>query len=568
MKKILIAFMVFSFLSVASNASKIEEKIIEVSGIGLNEQDAIDNALVRAVQQVNGQDINYKKESSLSSSVKSQNGVSERNLNEELSKKLSTQSKGFIKSWELISSRQYDEQSHKVEVRAVVNALKNPAHLNRTKIAVLQEGHISVDPVVQGKGKIILSIDLSGSMEPELPAVKQQLIKAIDASLASNLEVALMTWAGECDSPDLRSSGFTTDRNELVNMVNAMSAGGGTPLSNAVVAANNLDSSASVVLMSDGENGCKSTFANALNQIGNGTQISTIGFNIAAGSDAEKDLQAIASKTGGQYSLIVDASMLGTTFTSSVAKTPEAEKGTPYLAKKMTAMLVNSRKFAVMDRLNSVAIQSELSRAANSGNKDNHARLNQDVSPDYIVVLNTSEATDNSGRQLVDIEMNVIDYATTQIMFNRNEKVYLREQADSARGLRKIDLTLNKLYKQLIDKVAIPLVLSYSNGKAIIGQGSDYFRVGDTVSIERKGSMIIDPYTGDKLSAPLQAFAKGEVVNVTPTITEVKITQGSMKDISTDDYSMKQIVAKKLKKSLKQMKKEIKKKNEDFLNDI
>ncbi len=103
---------------------------------------------------------------------------------------------------------------------------------------------------------------------------------------------------------------------------------------------------------------------------------------------------------------------------------------------------------------------------------------------------------------------------------------------------------------------------------AYIGQGSDYFRKGDKVSIEKKEHMIFDPYTGDPLSAPLVSFAKGEVIRTSPTLTEVKILEGSLEKVDPEKFTQKQIVAVKQKRSVKAIKKSIRKKNEDFLDDI
>lgn len=186
--------------------------------------------------------------------------------------------------------------------------------------------------------------DLSGSMNGNgANSNKSKLQQAKDASKAtlnslrnnnSGIpdEVAVLGFSGGCTSdPTTVVSKFETDLALVESRIDAMGAGGGTPLAEAIAAsecklANHLaqtgQNKGKLIILSDGQATCQPIRPNGVynsgqlgqqivtvsaNQCG-GSNIQqpnikyyTIGFNIGAGSPAERDLQYLAQISGGKY---------------------------------------------------------------------------------------------------------------------------------------------------------------------------------------------------------------------------------------------------------------------------
>ncbi|HQU59976.1 MAG TPA: VWA domain-containing protein, partial [Saprospiraceae bacterium] len=184
--------------------------------------------------------------------------------------------------------------------------------------------------------------DLSGSMnEAGANSQKSKLQQAKDASrqtlnaLRSNPsglveEVAVLGFSGGCVADPTRVvSGFETDLSLVESRIDAMSAGGGTPLAEAIAAsecklaahlAQTGQDKGKLIILSDGQATCQPIRPNGAYNSGQlGQQIVTvsagqcgglqrpslkyytIGFNIAPGSPAERDLQYLAQISGGKY---------------------------------------------------------------------------------------------------------------------------------------------------------------------------------------------------------------------------------------------------------------------------
>ena len=194
------------------------------------------------------------------------------------------------------------------------------------------------------KASSLFLFDLSGSMnERGANSNKSKLQQAKDASkttlnsLTNNNsgikpEVGVLGFSGGCTSDPTRViSNFETNLSLVETKINAMGAGGGTPLAEAIAAsecklANHLaqtgQDKGKLIILSDGQATCQPIRPNGVYNSGQlGQQIVTvsanqcggankqqpnikyytIGFNIAAGSPAERDLQYLAQISGGKY---------------------------------------------------------------------------------------------------------------------------------------------------------------------------------------------------------------------------------------------------------------------------
>ena len=186
--------------------------------------------------------------------------------------------------------------------------------------------------------------DLSGSMNDNgggtIPKIEQakQASKTTLNGLVSNSQgvtnqVAVYGFSGGCTpDPTIEISPFTDDLISVDAKIDGMRAGGGTPLSNALRAAEckmaahlqkEGQQKGKLIILSDGQGSCGNIRPNGVynsaplqknrsvmidaSQCGGGgggqTAVSyyTVGFNIPPGSHAERDLQYLSQISGGKY---------------------------------------------------------------------------------------------------------------------------------------------------------------------------------------------------------------------------------------------------------------------------
>jgi len=188
--------------------------------------------------------------------------------------------------------------------------------------------------------------DLSGSMakagasgQPKIKEAEEAAKKSL-ATIRNNADqgiaqsVSIRTFSGGCPSPGTDPSRevieFTEDLNRIETIIDAIgSPGGGTPLKEAIEASeailskrikdNNLPKGR-LIILSDGQATCGSIRPNDVYAFGQSGKVErsiqglrsasagaspikyyTVGFNIAPGSEAERDLKYLASISGGKY---------------------------------------------------------------------------------------------------------------------------------------------------------------------------------------------------------------------------------------------------------------------------
>lgn len=172
---------------------------------------------------------------------------------------------------------------------------------------------------------LLLLIDVSGSMQgAKLKSAKQAALESIDTSLKKGVEISILAFSGSCGNPISKRINFTTDRQLLINFVNSLSSGGGTPLGNALKIANNyLHKSKStssqtqmIILLADGDDNCGNISSVMAKLRGQGIifRHQTIGLEVKSNSNAAKQLQSIATKSGGVYHHVKDHKQLSNIF--------------------------------------------------------------------------------------------------------------------------------------------------------------------------------------------------------------------------------------------------------------
>lgn len=112
--------------------SKIEIKTVEVNGLASSESEAINNALVEAISQINGAKIGAEVKTSLSQ-VSTKEGA---DVKKTFDKNVSKITNGLVKSYRVLSSRK-EENLFKVKLSVQVSKFKKSVQTKRLRLAVV-----------------------------------------------------------------------------------------------------------------------------------------------------------------------------------------------------------------------------------------------------------------------------------------------------------------------------------------------------------------------------------------------------------------------------------------------
>ena len=173
---------------------------------------------------------------------------------------------------------------------------------------------------------ILLLLDVSSSMAgSKLRQLKDATKLVSQAAIQNNSEIAILTFANECVKPITDSCGFSRDLNPVMDFIDKIKVGGGTPTFEAYEYASNfirrnadpLSRNKVIVLLSDGDaNGC-SQLDSALYKIkrmGLLYKTQTILYDFSENSEAYNDLQKIASFSNGKFYSTKQFDDLGSAF--------------------------------------------------------------------------------------------------------------------------------------------------------------------------------------------------------------------------------------------------------------
>ena len=119
--------------------AKIVEIDVEVVGIGDNKTNAIKDALINAISQVNGQYLASENKIELTSKIESIDGGAEETgkITELSNTKIDEITNGVVKRFKVISNKQDKNGLFEAKVLATIASYENTNNANRLKVAVL-----------------------------------------------------------------------------------------------------------------------------------------------------------------------------------------------------------------------------------------------------------------------------------------------------------------------------------------------------------------------------------------------------------------------------------------------
>ena len=200
------------------------------------------------------------------------------------------------------------------EQKGVVQTLKEAFDIAppclRTKLAedpLFAEVTKKQEPQI--KSSIILLIDTSGSMGDSNKIEQAKVAARASVRKANrNTEMAVMAFSGGCGGGSVRTvHEFSSNANSLMDSIDQLSAGGGTPMYIAVgvavdkVKRQGRGKNRLVVLMSDGGDTCRDQQAAVADSVRTSQiPVNTIGFDIEDNQEAQGDLKQLSSISGGR----------------------------------------------------------------------------------------------------------------------------------------------------------------------------------------------------------------------------------------------------------------------------
>ena len=125
----------------------------------------------------------------------------------------------------------------------------------------------------------------------------------------------------------------------------------------------------------------------------------------------------------------------------------------------LVGLLSSSRKFAVMDRKNSEAVEDQLERIRKGGGQiSDQVRLTAEVAPDLLVVVNVEESVGREGKKNLFGSIDIIDYSTRQGRFS-DRKIMIIDPAKPSAAKVRIS-TLAKMLSRSVIETAFPPTVS------------------------------------------------------------------------------------------------------------
>lgn len=207
---------------------------------------------------------------------------------------------------------------------------------------------------------------------------------------------------------------------------------------------------------------------------------------------------------------------------------------------ELSNFLVQSRKFAILDRQNEAAIKKELAIATSDDTSiDEMARLGNKLVADYVLISSIEDITFNKiqkksrlsdrtfyvGNGSLKLGFRLVDSATGEIVFaNTVAPTITMDDLSQSNGLSTGQAAVNRLSmlaskeisKLILDQVFPVAVVKVSGDHLILSQGGNSLKEAQRYSLYLLGDKIIDPYTKESLGREEKPIGVIEITRVTP----------------------------------------------------
>lgn len=225
----------------------------------------------------------------------------------------------------------------------------------------------------------------------------------------------------------------------------------------------------------------------------------------------------------------------------------------PEVTAAVSAYLVQTRKFTVLDRAYEGQASTERDRLAGANVPITElAKLGQSLVADYVLVgtinnivlreqerkLSTVDRIVKSIQGNVAISYRIIDVPTGQVKFaetyNKRISGEIKSLEDAAQAsLEAAQLTASNIGLKILEAIYPFVIESIDGDQVTIGTGGDVIQVGQQFRLIQYGEKVRDSYTKESLGRKESVIGMVEITEVTPKISYGKIINTSVKDLQS-----------------------------------
>ena len=211
-------------------------------------------------------------------------------------------------------------------------------------------------------------------------------------------------------------------------------------------------------------------------------------------------------------------------FSKNINDLSSAKKFASTFNSNLRSMLVKSNRFALLDRKNSKEVNKELNLIKGQNVRvEELAKLGNKVGADYILIPSLQKIRNKTIKQKlmgetikskelsIDLSINIIDIATSQIIFS-DSMILSQGGGNLTNFAKKIS---NRLSRKITDTFFPAKLIAFENNKITVDQGSSFFNKKSKYNIIKLGSRILDQTTKEFSGRVENVIGKASFTNGT-----------------------------------------------------
>lgn len=229
------------------------------------------------------------------------------------------------------------------------------------------------------------------------------------------------------------------------------------------------------------------------------------------------------------------------------------------LTQKLVEAMTGTRRFAVLERERTRAIERELDFLLDPSTARGEAtRIGQAVGADYLLTTQINDMNVTAEREVsrltsevqtkwsgaMTVEVRIISLATRQIMWADTESlqgpaISRLAGADAASSVgisAALGIIADRITAKAVDAIyPMRLVSTSPDGQVVINQGSNRLAPGDELAVYRLGRHLKDPYSGESLGREETFVGTVEVTRVTSKVGYAQLSTSVNGGIRDED---------------------------------
>ena len=529
--RLFLPFILFVWIGPALGASELIAR--EVTGFGKTEELAITDALVRGIQQIRGIELSAANSmrSEISKLIEQENGVSSKSLTatKELQKKVQTQTKGYVKTYEILSLV-FDEERERwraalrVEIPRYKATGQDRSGLKTIAVLPFRDLTGSSNQV----NAVVQSLDNGSAVKMTLSGGVYQIPVAIN----DVLKIQMIIDSGASDvfiTPDVAMALWRT----------------GTISEDDALAD-------AYYQFADGSVQENARFRLKSVTIGD-RRVENVVCSVSNSIDAPMLLGQSALAKLGRYSFDYKQGMLviGQDVRPSLKGSSTVSDVSRQLNQKLISELTQARKFRVLDReyMSEFLGEQELLRSGGVPMEES-LRLGQRLGADFLVVGTISQFRINEKEvevlginktlreATINFDFRVIELATEEVRWSNTFNKRLDHRllgalmpqgvTEDVFQIREAVLTHagHATATELLDVIFPIKVVSVEAGEIYLNQGGIRVKQGEVFDVFTAGRNVIDPDTGLKIRLDGPHIATIKITKVMPKFSLAELVAG------------------------------------------